>query len=110
MQNYRNAYPSNQRVDLVPKSLHQINQPVYDSYGNNQVFGEAVDQLMQPIPMTPTNQSFGPFFGQSMPIVEQPVGEIPIGSFDQMIRGQQEASRRTTEMPDTQSDFWFFPQ
>jgi len=60
---------------------------------------------MQPMEMMPVDQSFGPFFGESMPI-----GEQPVGGFGEMIQNQQEIPSGQMGMPDGGNDFWFFPQ
>ena len=72
----------------------------YDPFTGQQVFDHAVDQLMQPMEMTPLDQNFGPFFG----------GSIPIDGFGEMIQHQQEIPSGQITTPDARNDFWFFPR
>ena len=112
LQNF--SYPNNQRIDVVPAPLDQPIGQGYDPYTGQQIFDQAVDQLMQPMEMMPMDQSFGPFFGEPIPIGEQPIGEQflgeqPIGGFGEMIQNSEIPSGQI-ETPGAGSDFWFFPQ
>ncbi len=114
-----NAFDQNgQRIDLVPEPLNQPVDQAYDPYSGQQVFDQAIDQLMQPIDpamqpveMMPMGQNFGPFFGEPVP-----VGEQPVGGFGEIIQSRQGAGIQPNQTipengaPAEGSDFWFFPQ
>ncbi len=117
-QDYSYSYPNNQRIDTVPGSLGEA----YDTYANQNAFDQSMDQLMQPMEMMPMemmpmDQSFGPFFGDPVPIGEPlPIGEPmildeqPVGGFGEMIQTQQEIPLPQNGSPSNENDFWFFPQ
>ena len=111
-----NTYSLGQRIDVVPEPLNQPIGQAYDPYTGQQIFDQAVDQLMQPVDPSmvpvqamPIDQNFGPFFGEAIP-----VGEQPVGGFGEIIQSQQgipaEQALPQGVTPDVGSDFWFFPQ
>ena len=111
------SYPTNQRIDIVPKPLGQPIGQGYDPYTGQQIFDQAVDQLMQPMELMPVDQSFGPFFGEPLPIGEPlpvgeplPIGEQAVGGFGEMIQNAEGIPSGPIGTPDAGSDFWFFPQ
>ena len=55
LQNF--SYPNNQRIDVVPAPLDQPIGQGYDPYTGQQIFDQAVDQLMQPMEMMPMDLS-----------------------------------------------------
>ena len=108
------SYPNVPRIDSVPQPLNQPIGNAYDAYAGQKVFDQAVDQLMQPVPMMPMGQPIGPFFGEPMPIGEpMPMGEQPVGGYGEMMQNLQEVPMGDVGAPTTaptgQSDFWFFP-
>ncbi len=124
-----NAYvPNGQRIDSVPAPLNQPIGQGYDPYTGQQIFDQAVDQLMQPfdasmqpVEMMPMDQNFGPFFGESILMGESMlmdesmlIGEHPIGSLGDMIQNPQPIEQGQplpqNGTPEAGSDFWFFPQ